>query len=55
MTYDEFSNKLREIAMEFERVKKTKLVTIDQLENYLVERKNRRLSKGLKSLRGLNI
>ena len=55
MTYDEFSDKLCEIKEEFERVKNSKLVTMKQLEDYLVERKSRRQSRGLKSLKGLNV
>ncbi len=54
MTYDEFSVKLHDIKKEFEETKKTKLMTIDQLEKFLIERKNRRSSRGLKSLKGLN-
>jgi hypothetical protein len=55
MTYDEFSNKLQEIKAEFEKAKGSKLVMVKQLEDYLIERKNRRQSKGLKSLKGLSV
>lgn len=55
MTYDDFSDKLREIKTEFETTKNTKLKTVEQLESYLTERKNRRKTRGVKSLKGLNI
>jgi hypothetical protein len=55
MTYDDFSNKLREIKEEYERAKKSKMSTVKQLEDYLVERKEKRFSKGLKSLKGLRV
>lgn len=55
MTYDEFSGKLREIKEEYECAKKSKMSTVKQLEDYLVERKGRRFSKGLKSLKGLKV
>lgn len=55
MTYDEFADKLKEIQDEFRHSKKSELVTIKQLEEYLMERKTRRMSRGLKSLKGLNV
>jgi hypothetical protein len=55
VTFDEFSDKLREVKTEYERVKRSKLSTVKQLEDYLVERKSRRMSRGLKSLKGLNV
>jgi aromatic ring-opening dioxygenase catalytic subunit (LigB family) len=55
MTYDEFSDKLKEIKYEFENSKKMKLDTIKQLETFLIERKSRRFSKGLKSLKGFDL
>jgi hypothetical protein len=55
MTFDEFSNKLKEIKEEFLKVKKNEIVTVKQLEDYLVERKLRRRSVGLRSLRGLKL
>lgn len=55
MTYDDFIEKLREIKAEFKRAKRTDLITIEQLEHYLTERKSRRSSRGLKSLKGLDL
>jgi hypothetical protein len=55
MTFDEFSNKLKEIKAEFTRIKGRDMSPIAELEQYLIERKNRRLSKGLKSLKGFDI
>lgn len=55
MTYDEFSDKLHEIKDEFKRAKNCELKTVEQLESYILERKRRSLSKGLKSLRGLDL
>jgi hypothetical protein len=55
MTYDEFSDKFQEIKEEFKRIKGFEMSTVFELENYLLERKNRRLSRGLKSLKGINI
>ncbi len=55
MTYEEFADKLREIKAEFRHAKRAELQTVEQLEKYLTERKTRRMSRGLKSLKGLDI
>lgn len=55
MTFDEFSDKLKDIKIEFAKVKGRDMSTIAELEQYLVERKNRRLSRGLKSLKGFDL
>lgn len=55
MTYDEFSDKLKQIKSEFFSVKNKKIETVKELEEYLVERKVRPKSKKLRSLRGLSI
>lgn len=55
MTYDEFSNKLDDIKREFKHAKNHELTTVKQLEDYLMERKYKRTSGKLKSLKGLSI
>ena len=55
MTYDEFENKLRDVKEEFKRAKGCELSTIAQLEEYMLERKSRYMSRGLKSLKGLGL
>lgn len=55
MTYDEFHSKLDNIKIDFKKSRGRDLVTIAELEEFLVGRKvdTSKRSKGAKSLKGL--
>ena len=53
MTFDDFANKLKDIQVEFKKFKGIELKTIKELEQFIIYKKNRKLSIGAKTLKGL--
>jgi hypothetical protein len=53
MTFDEFENKLKTIKVDFEKTNGRSLITVKELEEFLLKRKvSNKRSRGLKSLKG---
>ena len=53
MGYDEFNERLRKIKIEYEEYHKTKLQTINELEQFLMKKLIRKKSSSARSLKGL--
>ena len=54
MTYDEFSDRLRRIKIEYESLYNKPLESIKDLESFLDRRLSKPRSKALKSLKGIS-
>ena len=54
MTYDEFSDKLRKVKIEYEKKFHKPLASINELELFLDSKLLKPKSKAVKSLRGLS-
>jgi hypothetical protein len=53
MTFNDFANKLKDIQIEFKKSRGVELKTIKELEQFIMDKKNIKLSVGAKTLRGL--
>jgi len=56
VTFDEFSDKLREIKSDYLKAHGRELHTVEELENYLIRRKvSKKKTRALKSLKGFSL
>ena len=53
MTYDEFSDKLEKVAVEFRRTNGREMVTVAELKAFLDRRLAKPKKRGARSLKGL--
>ena len=54
MTFDDFSNKLRDVKIEYLKSRGKELETVKELEKFIIDKRNQKLSIGAKTLKGLN-
>jgi hypothetical protein len=55
ISYEDFSNKLESIKKEYLESKSQELKTIEELHNFLLGKLFKKRTRGLKTLKGLNL